>query len=233
MFPTSQDKADVVNALKLSADENPMLRDINPECSSTYKPPEPLRVLASNTCWEQVHPDEYSVYDFTYWTRAHKGNKAAADGGRPNPIMKFAVEGGITLEYPSNHPMMRWEDNKQLFDYVGRLEDVVPFDSIITELQTNEVAEYAGAVLSGKDNGFQACGNTSEAENEPALGHKYFMVNLNIDSIGGNRIIATLDQPSSINDQKKMVWANVALKANDQLRQRFAWALSDPCRRSQ
>ena len=76
----------IVNALVASTDSNPFIRDINVYWKNNAGCDKTLnidvggvgaKVEASNICWQHVHEHEYNVYDFTYWTIQHDGNKIA------------------------------------------------------------------------------------------------------------------------------------------------------------
>jgi hypothetical protein len=56
-------------------------------------------------CYQHVHPDEYNVYDFTYWTlpQTHPGNL----GQVSNPITNFATSNVFTLTFPGWHALNR------------------------------------------------------------------------------------------------------------------------------
>ena len=51
-------------------------------------------------CWQHVHPDLYSVYDFTNLRMMHPGNSDAAKAGRRNPIEAFAARGPFSSRLP-------------------------------------------------------------------------------------------------------------------------------------
>lgn len=146
-------------------------------------------------------------------------------GGRPNPIAKWAEQGGVRLAFPSSsHPMSRWadlSDSKKNAAWVGRLGDTVDFRSLGVDLQTADMASFAGATAyreAGVD--LDACGSPGEASNEPSLGHRYHFEN------GATARLDDLDHTYPVNDVNEMLWTNVVLTAPDQLRQRVAWALS-------
>ena len=46
------------------------------------------------------------------------------------------------------HPMTRWDDNKRLFSYIGRLGDVIDFSRLHPQLRTAGMAVASGAVIS-------------------------------------------------------------------------------------
>jgi len=122
----------------------------------------------SITCYKHIHPDEGSVYDFTYWTRpdTHPGNAVASAAGHLSPIMKWADSfNEFTLSLPSSHSMDRWENNKVYFDYVGRAYDSVNFMDLPSMLRTQAVAN----IFSPPTNTSQVvvvCGSYGEVTND-------------------------------------------------------------------
>jgi cullin-associated NEDD8-dissociated protein 1 len=183
------------------------------------------------TCWQHIHPDEYSIFDFTRWTFKHSGNSAAFEAGRPNPIKQFAELASASIVFPSHHTMVRWKSQweAKAFPYVGRYGDEVIFSTLPTEVQTAEMAERFGALVarSSTGGGFEACGSRAEVANSNLFGNQYYF-----HTEGGRKgaqdkyLEGELDHPYPQIDTKGAVWTNVVLKADDQLRQRVAWALS-------
>lgn len=120
------------------------------------------------TCFKHVHPDEGSVYDFTYWTRpdTHPGNAIAASGGRQNPIMKWAdIDDFFTLPFPSWHTMDRWENNKGQFEYVGRAYNTINFMDLPFQLRTQAVASLFSPSSSNLSQAVVVCGSYGEVAN--------------------------------------------------------------------
>ena len=76
----------------------------------------------------------------------HEGNKEAAKGGRPNPIISPAEGGTSTIRFPHHHLMTQWNKNEQYMGRLGRLGDAVGFASLPTSVQTVEMANLAGAL---------------------------------------------------------------------------------------
>ena len=68
----------------------------------------------------------------------HEGNKEAAKGGRPNPIVSPAEGGDFTIRYPHHHLMTQWNKNEQYMGRLGRLGDAVGFASLPTSVQWDE-----------------------------------------------------------------------------------------------
>ncbi len=88
-------------------------------------------------CWQHVHEDERSVYDFSLWTTAHPGNSFALADGRPNPITAFASAGSAKLLFPdcSWHGISRWETGLKNVELLGRLGDLVDYAVLPTTVQ--------------------------------------------------------------------------------------------------
>ena len=176
------------------------------------------RVQLDDGCWTHSHPNERNVYDFGQWTSFHPGNPSVASNRR-NPITAFAVDGKIMANYPAWHHIVRWDTYVAAgyFPLVGRFEDDIDFTALSPSLQTFAMATYAGVSSTKDDVAFEACGSRAEVANVPALGH--FFLSL------------SYLRPQGI-DQKfyprtdVYVWQNAVLNADDQLRQRVAWSLS-------
>lgn len=121
--------------------------------------------------------------------------------------------------------MTRFVDNAKFLPLAGRYGDTIDFRILPVELQTLEMASIVGAIAGGRDTpavAFQACGSPAESENDPLLGHRYQMP----DPLPETLRQAMLDWSYDINNGKSILWMNAVLGANDQFRQRAAWALS-------
>jgi hypothetical protein len=131
------------------------------------------------TCFKHVHPDEGSVYDFTYWTRpdTHPGNAIALAAGHLPPITKWAdYNNTFTLPFPSWHSMDRWENNKGNFDFIKRSYDTVNFMDLPPMLRTQAVAN----LFSPSSNISQAvvvCGSNGEVANNSPLKNVFSFTN--------------------------------------------------------
>ena len=209
-------------------EENEFVRDIwnwwDEDC------PAPLFELVgfevqddTGTCWKNVHPDHLSVYDFTYWTQseAHPGNSEFR-----NPIKEFAEAGKTTLTFPDWHGMDRWAGNKEQFEYAGRIGDVVHYYDLPSELRSPELNEHFGFTSSEIEytdsTGVLVCGSPFEEANDPNLfGSQRRGA---FDSL--NWYFTSSTDLEDFMKQKRIIWTEAALTANDQLRQRVAWALA-------
>jgi len=164
----------------------------------------------------------------TYWTQnsTHPGNLVALGHGHYNPIMKWMdLQGSATLTFPSthptdstyNHPMDRWEMHHVKFDYVGRMYDTVRFRDLPNELRRSEVAVHYGATGDVGGSGILVCGSPGEVTNDPSLGDVFDATNDD-----------DTDSTSSgfFSRQREVTWTMSVMSAEDQLRQRAAWALA-------
>ena len=146
------------------------------------------------TCYKHVHPDESSVYDFTYWTRpdTHPGNAIALAAGHLHPITKWAAYSNtFTLPFPSWHTMDQWANNKVFFDYVGRAYDFVNFIDLSSILRTQAIA----AMFSPSSNLSQAvvvCGSYGEVANNASLPNVFSFANGKYIDIVFHRVSHTI-----------------------------------------
>lgn len=175
------------------------------------------------SCWQHSHPDLLNVYDMTYWTieSAHPGNVVASAQGKPNPIKKWIdVNDEYRISLPSGsgtvplHLMAYWENNKGSFDYIGRYGDEMYYENLPSRLRIEAVANEFGVTYS--DGGaVVVCGSPNEVSNDPLVNNVFY-----------NYWSTWLKDEDEYREQKKNVWNMIALEADDQLRQRVAWALS-------
>jgi len=194
-------------------DSNPYIRDIYfPEigmsCNSTDTNPE-IEIEVDGQCWQRVHGDFMSIYDMTYWVGKHPGG--------PDKITAFADNNGTTLTFPNakGHTMDRWETNKQKFTYLGRFGDFLKIQDLSNELRTENVTNYFDPP-DASNSGVLVCGSYGEVANiKKAEGFVF-------DTSGTDFSTASYNA----GEDKMNVWYMVALTANDQLRQRIAWAIS-------
>lgn len=218
---------DIFSTLMLySDDDNDVVRDLwnwhDSDCPSSVFSLRGFEIVSEGTCWRNVHPDHMNVYDFTYWTRldSHPGNSQAR-----NPIKGFAQAGQTVLTFPSWHEMNRWSSNKYSFGYVGRLGDPVHYYDLPDELRSQQLSDYFGftpsAIQYTDSAGVMVCGSPYEVANNPSLGgsqSRGAFDSLNWDSYTTSE--------EDFEKQKRIIWTLAALTADDQLRQRVAWALA-------
>jgi len=66
------------------------------------------------------------------------------------------------------------------------------------------------------EGGTVVCGSTGEVANDPTLRHQF--------DVKSDESITTISG-SILENQKNLIWSEIALNSNDQLRQRMAWTL--------
>lgn len=176
------------------------------------------KLTVDGVCWEHVHPDMYSVVDASYWNAQHDGNDRTRGYF---PIVAIAERGSVELAFPASHPMTRWQQRRGRLPRIGVYGDELDFSTLDQDYQAYDVALALGAVDSDDGAHFEACGSPGEVANVPANGHRYRM--LLFDSLPGARGIMA-DHGSR--EGKMAIWYNAVLSAQDQLRQRVAWALA-------
>lgn len=133
------------------------------------------------------------------------------------------------LDFPAEryswHTMDRWHrfvnEEERFGKFIGRVGDSVSFDDLPPELQTEAFVVSLGANklenVIGSSYGTLVCGSQGEVAPDP-MEEDYFEINLfDTDTLD------TMIQPQS---QKQTIWTHFALTAEDQLRQKMAWALS-------
>jgi len=210
--------------LSYSKNENESVRDIwnyqGVDCPAALAKLVGFEVQdVSGNCWKNVHPDHLNVYDFTYWTQpdTHPGNSEFR-----NPIKEFAEAGNTTLVFPDWHGMDWWAKNKNEFGYVGRIGDVVHYFDLPSELRSNELNDHFSSKIEYTNStGVLVCGSPFEEANDPTLGGSQGRGAF--DAV--NRDFSTTKDEDFLK-QKRIIWTEAALTANDQLRQRVAWALA-------
>ena len=102
--------------------------------------------------------------------------------------------------------------------YVSRLGDDISYRDLPSDLKTDEVADHFGAVPEESINtgGVIVCGSHGEVSNDPLLNEVFAIRSNGVTTTGGN----------VLDNQKHVVWTEVNLFSDDQLRQRMAWALA-------
>ena len=180
-------------------------------------------VDADGACWKHVHPQQYDVYDMTYWAETHQGNFDILRAGKQNPIMLPAQLGTVKFVFPASHPMLRFAQNWKKFPKLGRFGDKVQFEALPTIAQTKAMAELVGALSKKPGQGSEACGSPGEVANDPTLSNAYYFP---LEEYLDPRIFTSLDYlVDGRQSAKSMTFYNVAIKGADQLRHRVAWSL--------
>jgi cullin-associated NEDD8-dissociated protein 1 len=122
------------------------------------------------------------------------------------------------------------DGNKWMYDAVhqtypllpGHLDDVVKFALLPSNLATPNLMSAIGKTVSNPaGDGVVVCGSVGEISNNPSYGDGF--------QYAWDHYKDDLDVAFDMVEQRHTVWAYLALKAPDQLRQRMAWALSQIC----
>eukprot|EP00965_Chrysotila_dentata_P073126 2416686-Pleurochrysis_carterae.AAC.1 len=117
--------------------------------------------------------------------------------------------------------MFQYSENKGSLVYVGRKGDVVDYKELPPSMQTEAMAEVVGAIGVVSSDPFEACGSPGEVANVPEYGHLYHSW-LDRDEAAEDELNYEYD----LENGKRMVHTMISLYADDQLRQRVAWALA-------
>ncbi len=221
IYPDTEEA--LAELLSDESDTNPFIRDIyfpdsgktenGWKCNSTDTDPE-IELLVDDQCWVRVHDDYYSVYDMTYWVDKHPGSAYH--------IKKWAEElDSAFIVFPNghetnNHPMYRWHDNYPKFTYVGRYGDSVRLRDLPNNLRTEAVTDYFQDSANINTSGVLVCGSPGEIASDKPSGFVFDLHN-RLDLKTGN---------TRTSEDKDVVWLMTSLNAEDQLRQRVAWALA-------
>ena len=104
----------------------------------------------------------------------------------------------------------------------GHLDDVIKFDTLPALLATQVIRDALSQTVSNAaGDGVVVCGSVGEIANSPFKGEGF--------QYSWEYFREDLDVAEDMYEQRHTVWASIALKAPDQLRQRMAWALSQIC----
>jgi hypothetical protein len=213
---------------RASSRDNAFVRDvmIHKQCKAEAG----AQVLVDGVCWQHVHEDEMNVYDFTYWADAHDDPKAAAalkEGSKA--VAAFAETGSAEFKWTGSMPL--WyattRDRRMKIGLLGPFGNNVDFVAIPLDSRVEQIARVVGSEKSGGDASTEVCGSPGEVANDPLLGDT---VNMHLAS-GQQGFRQTrneyFDSKVAQRDEAQMILQNVFLSAQDQLRQRVAWALNE------
>ncbi|KAL3937927.1 MAG: hypothetical protein SGBAC_007063 [Bacillariaceae sp.] len=218
------------SAIHSSTDQNPIMKDLyfRGSCAESDMMKHDMLVFVAeeNQCYQNVHPDYLSIFDLTNWAPSPDDTVNHHPGG--SGVIRKWTDTGI-MDYPAEryswHTMDRWhrvvKEEERFGEFIGRVGDSVSFEDLPPELQTEAVALSLGANqlgnVVGRSYGTLVCGSQGEVAPDP-MEEDYFEINM-FDS----DTLDTMVQPQS---QKQTIWTHFALTAEDQLRQKMAWALS-------
>ena len=227
----SETRATLAAAIRATSDANPYVRDVliagggGGTCHANKDGVSSVgaSLTVDGACFTHVHPQHLDVLDFSYWASQHEGNKLAEQNGRRNPITGPAELGAASITFPSHHLMKQFQRNADLLAKLGRLGDTVDFASLPTSTQASEIAELVGALGKASFGAAEACGSPGEAANEPGLPHTFGLYMTEYQN-GFSELYRKYNTGGG--SAKHMAWASVVTRADDQLRHRAAWALS-------
>mmetsp|Transcript_102655 Transcript_102655/g.294143 ORF Transcript_102655/g.294143 Transcript_102655/m.294143 type:complete len:2583 (-) Transcript_102655:1307-9055(-) len=232
-FTVAATKATIIRMIKAAGDaSNPYVIDVDVTgdggtCTDTNSDTIGAMVTIGGKCYQNVHPDEYNVYDFSSWTTSHEGNDPDENF---YPISQnFAMSGTKTIAekvhmtFPSSHSMNRWDTGIDYLTYIGIYGETVNFGELDTSVQSVAMAEYIGADGELGESTYEVCGSPNEVQSDPHMGSRYIQW---LESGSVFRYNDGLDQSYRFTEAKQMVHNSIALKVPDQLRQRMAWALA-------
>jgi len=137
--------------------------------------------------------------------------------------MKWAKDNGTVLVFPNDdrskgHTMDKWHNNYHKFPFIGRFGDYMRIRDLPNEARTEHVTSFYDNASNENSNGVLVCGIPDEVSNDRTL-ELVFDVN--------NGFSTGYYDPARNNDN---VWIMASLEANDQLRQRAAWDVSQVSR---
>jgi cullin-associated NEDD8-dissociated protein 1 len=213
----------IMDSISLDSNEHVQDIDVSTVCEDMQSIPLNAQFTHDGVCHVHVHPQTLNVYDFTFWTIRHDGNTQLRNMGLRNPIRKPAEIGTFLLNFPNSHPMNRWtKHSTSSLVYIGRYGDEVEFGKLPPSVQVENVGKHFEAIAydTNNDGYLVSCGSPNEVSNNPTYGHKY-AIYMNTEYERG---MDDLYRQYVAVRGRSVVWTNVVLRANDQLRQRMAWA---------
>ncbi|KAL7553976.1 hypothetical protein ACHAWF_017328 [Thalassiosira exigua] len=235
-----------VHALESSNDENPHLRDVylwndkaEDGCDEADYGAYGMLVMTEEGCWENMHPDYMSIYDFTGYEARHPVTTTGVT------YINNWTSVGI-LEYPDDHPMSHFEDLSRTilaverYSYAStsrvnqgaRYGDKIILDQFAEQVNLNidalilkslakdvAIMTLANKVVTNRGGGTLVCGSPNEVAPDPTLDDYFDVIHRDLDCIGCQ------DSYGDYSAQKVTVWTMNALEAPDQLCQRMAWSM--------
>ena len=161
------------------------------------------KVKASDgACWHHVHPSEMNVVDLT-----GANETSYTISGNVATITSMDAFNNIIATLP----------------VVGSFGDHVDITSSTVIAPLNDQAvqdEFKTLEYNPQEKPVLICGSPSEIANDPSLSDHAFDIVLPDNIALGNK------SPWELASQKHNIWTTLALNANDQLRLKMAWSLS-------
>lgn len=217
---TAEDSTEEVfsEILQNSLDENKFVKDVTfpavgVSCHSRDKNRFDFKVkLKNGSCWKNVHRSHLQVYDFSAWVSKHPGGEDA--------ITQFAFfeDKNFHAAFPSKHAMYQFDEAAETITEVGKYGDSIRFSSLPSQLTVEAVAEALNVGASRFRAGATVvCGSPFETRSYPAKAGTRYRESF---------AIMGLQMGLAVNFQRGQVWNTLTLDADDALRQRVAWAVS-------
>eukprot|EP00984_Skeletonema_dohrnii_P004238 scaffold1495_cov202-Skeletonema_dohrnii-CCMP3373.AAC.3 len=234
--PTTLEPATItalLDAFAVSTDPNALLKDVTLtlSCDSLDEIVEKLgmQIQVDADCYTHVHRDHNSVYDFSGWVSNHPGGEYNiqkwaqgfndTDGPVPGWYLDYPLLGVPERKVPK-HPMSRWENNKgePYIVFVAKFGNSIAYRDLPSNLKTSSIAEYFGATtVQNQAAGTIVCGSHGEVANDRSL-REQFDFRSNEEQVTSSAVM---------DNQRQVVWYEQGLWADDQFRQRMAFALSE------
>lgn len=131
--------------------------------------------------------------------------------------LDYPSTGGYSGDIPV-HSISRWEIKAVSPDveYVGRFGTDVSFRDLPNELKTEDVADFFGASSEfGGYGGVVVCGSSGEVASDPSHGEHF-------DVVSNHESLGTVSE-EQFNNQKSVVWTEIALHQQDQVSLILGW----------
>ncbi len=214
---TAQTQEALARLIRRSTDQNELLRDVLfPQLSEPFNcdvadaQEYDFSVLVDGTCWQNVHPWHWQIFDFTDWVMNHPGGASS--------IQQFALDGTFILEFPDWHEMDRFYTTVESQGIVrlGRMGDL-----IVLADSPPAADAFASVTSTTRVGSTLTCGSPFEVANELSLGGSMYQ-----GGFDGATEYNDTTVEEDLEHQRTSIWMDVALTAPDQLRQKAAWALS-------
>jgi hypothetical protein len=201
-----------------------------------------MLVMTKDGCFENMHPDYMSIFDFTGYEEDHP-----AQTTNETYITNWTTIG--IMQYPDSHPMSHFEELKTKWNGIKAVErysyastarvnqgarygDSIILDQLADQMKLNSdplilgslatniaKIELSNKVATNRGGGTLVCGSPNEVAPDPHLDDYFDVIHRDLDCIGCQ------DSYGDYAKQKVSVWTMNALEAEDQLCQRMAWSL--------